>query len=445
MDIEMFGKLSDAFGPSGFEEDVIRTIADYCKEFDVENDAMNNLYVRMPGTEKDSRPVIQLDAHLDACGFMVQNIQDNGCLGIIMLGGFHLTSLPAHAVWIRTRSGKMVHGIICAKPVHFMTTAERNSQTLEIEKMYVDVGATSREEVENVFGIHIGDPMMPDVTFEYDAEHEICFGKAFDNRAGCACIVDTMKQLEKEQASLAVNVVGAFAAQEEVGTRGAVVTSREEVENVFGIHIGDPMMPDVTFEYDAEHEICFGKAFDNRAGCACIVDTMKQLEKEQASLAVNVVGAFAAQEEVGTRGAVVTSQIVKPDLAIVFEGSPSDDFFISAGQAQGCMKKGVQIRILDNSYISNTQFISLAEEVAEKCGIKYQESVRRGGSTNAAKISVTGKAVPCLVLGVPSRYAHSHYNFCAKEDLEAASAMAANVIRALDEEKIRHICHQDVL
>ena len=112
MDIEMFGKLSDAFGPSGFEEDVIRTIADYCKEFDVENDAMNNLYVRMPGTEKDSRPVIQLDAHLDACGFMVQNIQDNGCLGIIMLGGFHLTSLPAHAVWIRTRSGKMVHGII---------------------------------------------------------------------------------------------------------------------------------------------------------------------------------------------------------------------------------------------------------------------------------------------------------------------------------------------
>ena len=146
----------------------------------------------MPGTEKDSRPVIQLDAHLDACGFMVQNIQDNGCLGIIMLGGFHLTSLP-DLVRIHTAcAGKMVHGIICAKPVHFMTTAERSSQTLEIEKMYVDVGATSREEVENVFGIHIGDPMMPDVTFEYDAEHEICFGKAFDNRAGCACIVDTM-------------------------------------------------------------------------------------------------------------------------------------------------------------------------------------------------------------------------------------------------------------
>ena len=148
MDIQMFGKISDAFGPSGFEEDVIRTIAGYCKEFELSNDAMNNLYARMPGASAEL-PVIQLDAHTDECGFMVQNIQDNGCLGILMLGGFHLTSLPAHSVWVRTRTGKMVRGIICAKPVHFMTAAERGSQSLEIEKMYVDVGATSREEVSS--------------------------------------------------------------------------------------------------------------------------------------------------------------------------------------------------------------------------------------------------------------------------------------------------------
>ena len=55
------------------------------------------------------------------------------------------------------------------------------------------------------------------------------------------------------------------------------------------------------------------------------------------------------------------------------------------------------------------------------------------------------KPVSYTHLDVYKRQAHSHYNFCAKEDLEAASAMAANVIRALDEEKIRHICHQDVL
>lgn len=89
MDIQMFGKISDAFGPSGFEEDVIRTIAGYCKEFELSNDAMNNLYARMPGASAEL-PVIQLDAHTDECGFMVQNIQDNGCLGFLCLEDFIL-------------------------------------------------------------------------------------------------------------------------------------------------------------------------------------------------------------------------------------------------------------------------------------------------------------------------------------------------------------------
>ena len=40
----MFGKISDAFGPSGFEEEVVRTVAGYCGKYQVENDAMNNLY-----------------------------------------------------------------------------------------------------------------------------------------------------------------------------------------------------------------------------------------------------------------------------------------------------------------------------------------------------------------------------------------------------------------
>lgn len=257
----------------------------------------------------------------------------------------------------------MVRGIITSKPVHFMNDKERASQELDIEKIYVDIGAVSKREAEEVFGVSIGDPMMPEVSFSYDEEHGVCFGKAFDNRAGCACIVDTMKQLYKE--------------------------------------------------------------------------------REQ--LAVQVVGAFAAQEEVGMRGATVTAQVVKPDLAIVFEGSPSDDFYFSPALAQGRMKSGVQIRRLDKSYVSNPVFMEYAIKLAKKYGIPYQETVRRGGSTNAGKISLTGKAVPVLVLGVPSRYVHTHYNFCAKKDLEAAAGLAAQVIRELDGEHLRHICRQDVL
>lgn len=362
MDMQMFGRISDAFGPSGFEEEVIRTIAGYCGKFEVKNDAMNNLYVWMPGKQEE-KPVVQLDAHTDECGFMVQTIHDNGCLGIIMLGGFVLTNVPAHTVVIRTRSGKKIRGITTSKPVHFMNEKERASQSLDIETIYVDIGATSRKEAEEVFGVSVGDPMMPDVQFAYDEEHEICLGKAFDNRAGCACIVDTMNRL-------------------------------------------------------------YG---------------------ERENLAVNVVGAFASQEEVGTRGAAVTAQVVKPDMAIVFEGSPSDDFYFSATQAQCRMKGGVQIRRLDKSYISNPAFMEYAIELAGKYGIPYQETVRRGGSTNAGKISLTNKAVPVLVLGVPSRYVHTHYNFCAKADLEAAVDLTVQVIREMDEERIRHILRQDII
>lgn len=362
MDIQMFGRISDAFGPSGFEEEVIRVIAGYCSRYQVENDAMNNLYVRMPGAPA-GKPVVQLDAHTDECGFMVQTIHDNGVLGIIMLGGFVLSNIPAHSVIIRTKSGKKIKGIITSKPVHFMNARERASQDLEIEKIYVDIGAVSRREAEEDFGVSIGDPMVPDVSFSYDEEHGVCFGKAFDNRAGCACIVDTMDQLYKEQ------------------------------EN----------------------------------------------------LPVQVVAAYASQEEVGTRGAFVTSQVVRPDMAIVFEGSPSDDFHFSTTQAQCRMKGGVQIRRMDNSYISNPAFIEYAKELAKKHGILYQEAVRRGGSTNAGRISMTGKAVPVLVLGVPSRYIHTHYNFCAKEDMEAAAKLAAEVIRGLDEERVAHILRQDIL
>ena len=62
---------------------------------------------------------------------------------------------------------------------------------------------------------------MPDVKFEYDEDHGICYGKAFDNRLGCVSILSTMKALQAESEQLAVEVVGGFAAQEEVGTRGA--------------------------------------------------------------------------------------------------------------------------------------------------------------------------------------------------------------------------------
>ena len=124
---------------------------------------------------------------------------------------------------------------------------------------------------------------------------------------------------------------------------------------------------------------------------------------------------------------------------------PADEFYYSPEKSQGGMHKGVQIRCMDKSYITNPAFLEYAHELGDTMGITYQDTVRRGGSTNAGKISLAGKAVPTLVLGIPSRYVHSHYNFCAIEDVENTVRMAVEVIKGLNDERIRHLMHQDIL
>ncbi|WP_341478581.1 M42 family metallopeptidase [Clostridium saudiense] len=347
INLSILEELSNSFGPSGFEDDVTKIIQKHCREMDVNIDAMNNVYVELKNNNK-KRPVIMLDAHTDEVGFMVQAINENGLLSIVQLGGWHITNIPAHTVYIKNRDGKLIKGITTSKPVHFMTASERANNTLEIEDIYVDVGATSKDEVVNTFNIRVGDPIAPKVEFDYNKELEVCYGKAFDNRVGCFCIIETLKLLSREK-----------------------------------------------------------------------------------DLGFDIIGAFAAQEEVGTRGAQITSQVVKPDLAIVFEGSPADDLYYSKGIAQSVLKNGTQIRNLDQGYIGNHKFIRYVEDIAEEKHIKFQNAVRRGGSTNAAKISLFNKAVPVLVLGIPSRYVHSHYNFCAKADIEATVKLAYEIIVSL--------------
>lgn len=108
------------------------------------------------------------------------------------------------------------------------------------------------------------------------------------------------------------------------------------------------------------------------------------------------------------------------------------------------MRSGTQIRCMDKSYITNPAFLKYAHELAAKHEIPYQDTVRRGGSTNAGKISLSMRAVPTLVLGIPSRYVHTHYNFCAKEDFESTVRLAVEVIRNLTQERIAFLMHQDL-
>ena len=144
-------------------------------------------------------------------------------------------------------------------------------------------------------------------------------------------------------------------------------SSREEVLRDFRVRMAAPVVPDVTFEYQEKHDLMIGKAFDCRLGCASILRTLDNLRDK--TLNVDVTGAFAVQEEMGTRGATVTANTVKPDLAIVFEGCPADDTVAEPYMIQTAIHKGPMLRHIDARMITNPRFQRYALDLAEELGI----------------------------------------------------------------------------
>lgn len=210
--------------------------------------------------------------------------------------------------------------------------------------------------------------------------------------------------------------------------------SAQEAREEYGIRVAAPAVPDVQFEYDEKHDTMIGKAFDCRLGCASILATLDQIKGED--LGVDVVGAMAVQEEVGMRGAKVTANTVKPDLAIVFEGCPADDTVVEPYMIQTAIRKGPMLRHIDVGMITHPRFQRYALDLAEEKGIPVQEAVRTGGSTNGAPIHLSEQGIPCIVIGLPTRYIHSHYGIASYADFENAVKLAAEIIRSMNADVI---------
>lgn len=220
---QLLADISNAFGPSGFEDDAVAVARRYAPAgADVQEDTLRNLYIT-PAGHDPAKPVVMLDAHTDEVGFMIQAVKPNGQLTFMPLGGWTGSTIPAHKVRIRNLKGALVTGVTASKPPHYLSAAEKNAPP-SIEAMTIDVGASSAKEVAELFHIGPGCPVAPAVDYEYREINGIAMGKAFDCRAGCACALETLAQAEKE--SLAVSPVAALASQEEVGIRGATVTAR---------------------------------------------------------------------------------------------------------------------------------------------------------------------------------------------------------------------------
>ena len=194
--------LSDAFGPSGLEDEVSALVRKELEgTLDLTEDRMRN--VRGVLNPEVKGPRIMLDAHLDEVGAVVQAVKPNGTMRFLTLGGWTASHLPSSLFHIRNREGKLVKANVAAKPVHFASAAERNAP-LSVDDMVLDCGSTSAEETVNGFGIGIGSFAAPAVTASYDEEKRLFFGKAFDCRIGVAAQIETLKQLKEKGYRMAV-------------------------------------------------------------------------------------------------------------------------------------------------------------------------------------------------------------------------------------------------
>jgi len=337
---ELLRRLSNAHGVSSSEgsvRDLIRKELEGCVD-EIREDSMGNLIAIKRGGEFS----IMLAAHMDEIGLMVQFIDDRGFIRVVPLGGWFGPTIYNQRVILHGSKG-MVTGVLGSKPPHVMKEDERKKE-IKIEDMFVDVGAASAKEVEDL-GIEIGTPIT----------------------------------IDREFAELANNRVT-------------------------------------------------GKAFDNRAGVAMLIEALRVMASPHTVYAV-----FTVQEEIGLKGAKVSAYSLNPDCAIATDVTiPGDHPGIEKKDASVEMGKGPVLVLVSASgrgLMADPRMTSWLRETAKKNDIPVQLEVGTGGNTDATIIHLERGGIPSIPLSIASRYIHSPVEVIDIGDLEASIRLIVEAVK----------------
>lgn len=208
-------KLTELNGVSGFEDEVRGFVADYVKAYADEAfiDSLGNVIAVKRGGEKR----FMVAAHMDEIGLVVKFIDDKGYIRFTPVGGWNERILPGMRVKVKGKNG-WVPGVIGVKPPHLMKPEEAK-QVIEMRDLYVDVGASSRDEVLGM-GIESGSPIVIDAATTRLAGTRVT-GKAFDDRSGLTVALRSFADSDPRD----VSFVLVATVQEEVGLKGAKTSS----------------------------------------------------------------------------------------------------------------------------------------------------------------------------------------------------------------------------
>ena len=325
--LDLLQELCALDGTSGREAAVREFIISRlnCAPFRV--DAMGNLIVEAKGT-RPAKNRVMLCAHMDEVGVIATFLKADGTVKFITVGGIAPAALLGRQV--RFESGAV--GVIGVKPVHLCGEEEKNALP-NVNDMYIDLGADSREQASAL--VSPGDTAV--FTSEYTEMGEKILSKAIDDRAGCAIMLDMIRQ---------------------------------------------------------------GVAYDTVFCC-------------------NV------QAAVGLRGAQTSTFSVDPDYAIVLEATTAADLIDAPEEKQVCvLGKGAAVSFMDNATVYDPALFKQAFAIAAENGIPVQPKTMVSGGNDAGSVHKSRAGVRTITVNVPCRYIHSASCVCDKNDLLAARRLA---------------------
>jgi len=235
-EIALLEKLSNAFGPSGNEEDVSGILKKELERYADETrvDKLGNVLFYHNG--KDKYPKVMLSAHMDEVGFIITFVEDNGFLRFDTIGGITNNIIPGQRILLKGEKGYL-KGLVGTKPPHIMTPDEQN-KLIPKEDLFIDIGADTLNQAQEK-GADVGMMGVFDVEFT-DIGDGYYRGKAFDDRAGCTVLAEAFKALKDSP----YNIVAVGSVQEELGIRGAR-TAAWQVDPDYGLAIEGTFVADV--------------------------------------------------------------------------------------------------------------------------------------------------------------------------------------------------------
>ncbi len=208
---ELLKKLCTIPAVSGNEENITEFILSEIKDFcDARTDATGNIICFKKGKKRPLKKVV-LDAHTDEVGLIATSVTSDGFIKFAVVGGIETAVMLCRSVTFENG----VKGVIGMKPVHLSSADERKKYP-DKDSLYIDIGAASKEEAENL--IRPGDTAVFDSTPTPLGENRLK-ARALDDRAGVACLILLLKS-EAEY-----DFYATFTVQEEVGTRGAITAA----------------------------------------------------------------------------------------------------------------------------------------------------------------------------------------------------------------------------